>query len=217
MLALVLLIAQADPKDYSDADLGLKWVSEKKEASGFIVGGKNPTALIKTLKEINGRPIADLEKDMRPGAAGEVGSRAGFLGPTESLLAVMAADNAYVVDELGLTHQALARPLRVFGAIGHREWKEAMDGKGHEFTYQGRRFRVMIVQFKGYQESPFMDDTRTDTDVTVENLDTKKSLKYSLLVPDLIERYGFYEGTGTQYRVAPKEALAVLDFIKPAK
>jgi hypothetical protein len=217
MLALVLLIAQADPKDYTNADLGLKWVAEKKEPSGFIVGGKNPTALIKTLKEINGRPVADLEKDMRPGAPGEVGSRAGFLGPKESLVAVMAADNAYVVDELGLTHQALARPLRVFGAIAHREWKEAMDGKGHEFAYHGRRFRVKAVRYKGYQESPFLDDTRTDTDVTVENLDTKKSLKYSLLVPDLIERYGFYEGTGTPYRVDPKAALAVLDFIKPAK
>jgi hypothetical protein len=217
MLALLLLIAQADPKDYKDADLDLKWVAEKKEASGFIVGGKNPTALIKSLKEINGRPVADLEKDMRPGAAGEVGSRAGFLGPKESLVAVLAADNACVVDELGLTHQALARPLRVFGAIAHREWKEAMDGKGYEFAYHGRRFRVKAVRYKGYQESPFLDDTRTDTDVTVENLDNKKSLKYSLLVPDLIERYGFYEGTGTPYRVDPKAALAVLDFIKPAK
>jgi hypothetical protein len=153
---------------------------------------------------------------MRPGAEGEVGSRAGFLGPKESLLSVMAADNAYVVDELGLTHQALARPLRVIGAIGRREWKEAMEEEGHEFTYQGR-FRVKVVRYKGYQKSPFMDDTRTDTDVTVENLDTKKSLKYSLLVPDLIDRYGFYEGTGTPYRVDPKEATAVLDFIKPAK
>jgi hypothetical protein len=62
MLALVLLIAQADPKDYTDADLGLKWVAEKKEPSGFVVGGKNATALIKTLKEVNGRPVADLEK-----------------------------------------------------------------------------------------------------------------------------------------------------------
>ena len=31
----------------------------------------------------------------------------------------------------------------------------------------------------------------------------------------MIERYGFYEGTGTPYRVAPRDIMAVLDFLKP--
>ena len=34
------------------------------------------------------------------------------------------------------------------------------------------------------------------------------------LVPLMIERYGFYEGTGTPYRVDPQQILKVLDFLK---
>jgi hypothetical protein len=33
----------------------------------------------------------------------------------------------------------------------------------------------------------------------------------------MIERYGFYEGKGTPYRVEPGKVLEVLDFIKPLK
>src|SRR5262245_31858515 len=66
------------PKDYKDFDLkvlGVGFVEPKKDdKTGFVVGGKNDTALIRKLAEINGRPIADLETAMRPGAQGEEGS-----------------------------------------------------------------------------------------------------------------------------------------------
>ena len=34
------------------------------------------------------------------------------------------------------------------------------------------------------------------------------------VVPDMIERYGFYEGKGTPYRVDPKKIVEVFDFLK---
>jgi hypothetical protein len=203
--------AQA-PDDFTKVDpekLGVKLVPPKKDpATGFVVGGKNPTALVRKLTELNGRKIPDLERDMRPGAM----SRAGFLGKDEKLLDVLAADNAFVVEELGLTHQELARHLRVVGAIAlkHR-------GGPKEFTYHGRKFKVMSVSFLGYQESPFRDGTRTDSDATVRNLTNGKKLTYSLLVPLMIERYGFYEGKGTSYRVDPRAVLEVFDFLRKAK
>jgi hypothetical protein len=211
------------PKDYKDvdpADLGVKPVPEAKDPkTGFVLGGKNPTALIKGLTEINGRTVADLEADMRPGAKSEVGSDKGFLGADEKLLGVLAADNAYVVDELGLTHQELARHLRVLAAIGLKRFVEAQktkkpDPSAEPFTYRGRRFTVELLFSRGYQLSPFKDGTKTDTEARLTNADTGKKLGYSLLVPDMIERYGFYEGTGTPYRVAPKDIIAVLDFLK---
>src|SRR5436190_17835608 len=112
VLALLMALPPPAPgqgpvEDYTRADpqqLGVKPVPEAKDPrTGFVVGGKNPTALIKGLKEINGRTVAELEADMRPGAKTEVGSDKGFLGADEKLLDVLAADNAYVVDELGLT------------------------------------------------------------------------------------------------------------------
>ena len=102
--------ASDDEKDYKDVPLdqvGVTPVKPKKDAkTGFIVGGKNATSLIRTLTEINGRKIAALEKDMRPGASGSgefEGSRVGFLGKDEKLLDVLAMDNKFVVDKLGLT------------------------------------------------------------------------------------------------------------------
>ncbi|MBN9523251.1 hypothetical protein J0H58_32845 [bacterium] len=215
--------ASAEPPDYKDVPLkalGVEPVSEKADPkTGFVVGGKNPTARVKGLTELAGRSVADLERDMRPGAKSEVGSDKGFLGADESLVAVLAADNAYVVDELGLTHQELARHLRALAAI---EWKRQDDARkaGKEppsepFTYHGRRFRVTIGVSRGYQLSPFRDGTKTNADATVTNAATGKRLSYSLLVPDMAERYGFWEGTGTPYRVAPRDVVAVLDFLQP--
>src|SRR5262249_48693145 len=56
-------------------------VLKEDPKTGFVVGGKNATALIKKLETINGIRIADLEKKMRPGNM----SVAGFLGKDESL------------------------------------------------------------------------------------------------------------------------------------
>lgn len=216
---LVTIASCSPPRDDADADpaaLGLVWVTETKDpATGFVVGGKNATAVVKNLTRINGRTIADLEADMRPGAQSDVGSDKGFLGAGESLLAVLAADNATVVEDLGLTHQELARPLRVLAAVALKRFDR--DAGKSTVNYQGRRFSVTLKQWKGYQLSPFRDDTQTDTDVELVNLGTGEKLGYSLLVPDMIERYGFYEGTGTPYRVDPKQVVKVLDFLKPKK
>jgi hypothetical protein len=217
LLAVFLVLPPArgqDPvEDYAKVDpetLGVKPVAPREDlATGFVVGGKNATALIGKLTEIAGQPVAELERAMRPGRL----STAGFLGKKERLLDVLAADNRYVVDELGLTHQQLARPLLVLGAVAARD--ALMEPK--EVTYQGRRFKVQATRSKVSVSSPFDDGTETNTEATVENLDTAKKLTYSLLVPQMIERYGFYEGEGTRFRVDPRKIVEVFDFLAPAK
>jgi hypothetical protein len=218
LCAATLAQNKEPPKDFKDFDLkelGIEFVVPKKDPkTGFLVGGKNATALVRGLMEINGRTVAELEKDMRPGARTEdfEGSDKGFLGPEEKLLDVLAADNHFVVDELGLTHQELARHLRVLAAIG--DWQVKQGKPEVEFLYHGRRMTVQRRYFKGYQFSPFRDGTKTSTDATIHNLSNGKKLAYSLLVPDMIERYGFYEGKGTPYRVEPQCIVEVLDFLK---
>ena len=213
LLAVLVARTPAAPPDYTNAsprDLGIKPTKPTKDPkTGFVVGGKNSTSLLKKLKEIAGRPIADLEKDMRPGAL----SGKGFLGKEERLLDVLAADNRYVVDTLGLTHQELARHLHLLGALAVKH----ASVKPREITYRGKKYRLKATCFRGFQDSPFEDGTRANCDVTVENLGSGKKVGYSLLVPFMIERYGFYEGKGTPYRVEPKTVLEVFDFLKPAK
>lgn len=200
--------------DYTEFDLesaGIKTVAPTKDPkTGFVVGGKNETKLFRKLTEINGRTIAKIEADMRPGAKTEVGSDAGFLGKDERLLEVLASDNQLVVDDLKLTHQQIARHLHALGAIASH--LEAMR-KPPEFRYHGRRFRVELQHSRGYQLSPFHDGTKHSSNATVTNLDNKATVSYALLVPFMIERYGFYEGQGTEYRVDPLAVVKVLDFL----
>ncbi len=197
-------------------DLGKYYVHpvkpHKDSGTDFVVGGRNDTALLGTLTQINGRTIAELEVDMRPGATSDVGSEAGFLGPDERLLHVLAADNRYVVDELGLTHQELAKHLHAMGTIAY--WQSDQNPQAGEFIYHGRRFKVSLVITTGTQLSPFRDGTESGSNVVVENLDNGQRLRYALLVPHMIERYGFYEGKATPYRVDPRQVVEVFDFLK---
>ena len=192
-----------DFTDVSLSELGIEWVAEKKDAeAGFIVAGRNSTATIRALTALGGRPIEELEREMRPGAA----STQGFLGREEKLLDVLAADNQYVVDQRRLTHPQLARALRALAAAGLKR-------PGQEFLYHGRRYSVSFRFYRGYQDSPFRDGTKANSEAVVRNLTNGKTLEFSLLVPDMIERYGFYEGRGTPYRVEPREILALCDFL----
>lgn len=178
--------------------------AEKDAKTGFVIGGTNATSLIQDLPEIYGRSIADLEKDMRPGAY----ATRGFLGADERLLDILVEDNRYIVEQLGLTHQELAKHLRAIGQI-------AAKSGSLEFRYHGRRFKASVRLSRWYQASPFRDGTQTNALVISDNLDSEKRLEYSLLMPDLIERYGFYEGKGTPYRLDPRKIVEFLDFMKP--
>jgi hypothetical protein len=221
LCASVVQPGQESVEDYSKVDpekLGVKPVPPRKDpATGFVVGGKNPTDLVRKLTAIAGRKIAELEKHMRPGKL----STAGFLGKDERLLDVLAADNACVVDALGLTHQELARHLHVAGAIAVGQFAEdAKAGRksaGKEFVYHGRKFKAKAMFFRGSVDSPFEDGTKTNCEATVWNLTAGKKLTYSLLVPHLIERYGFYEGKGTSYRVDPRAVVELFDFLKKSR
>jgi hypothetical protein len=184
--------------------LGFAFLESKVDPrTGFSVAGKNTNEQIRNLKSINGRPIADLEVDMRPGGY----SAEGFLGKEERLLDVLVADNLFVLEQNGLTHQDLARPLlRVgYGAVHSKVVKTA------EIRYGKLRLKIHATLSRGFQVSPFRDGTKTNAFITVENLASGKKLKYSLLVPHMIERYGFYEGKGTSYRVDPKAIIEVFE------
>ncbi len=218
VLAFLLILSspaadQPAVEDYAKIDpqqLGVKPVPASKDPkTGFVVAGKNATALVSRLTHVAGQSIADLEDIMRPGRL----SRAGFLGQDERLLDVLTADNRYVVDELGLTHQELARHLLLLGAVASKEAVAA----AKEITYHGKKYRIKATVFKASVRSPFDDGTRTSTEVALENLGNGKKLTYSLLVPQMIERYGFYEGKGTRFRVEPKAIVETLDFLKPVK
>lgn len=186
----------------TENELGLNKFEVITEKSGFKVGGANSTDLIRKLDSLAGQPIAKLQERLRP----MHDSMAGFLGQSESLIAVLTDDNDFVLSQ-NLTHQDLALPL-----LYTREHYSR--GRGKEFTYRGRRFSVQLTAYRGMQFSPFDDKTGTNVDMIIKNEDTNASLSCSGLLPDMIQRYGFYEGKGTSYRLEPSKILEVFDFLK---
>ena len=205
-----------DYKEVNFLDLDIVLLSpEEDRKTGFVVAGKNSSSLIRGLKQINGRTIKALEDDMRPGKS----SSAGFLGKDEKLLDVLVKDNEYVVDQLGMSHQELARQLYTLEAIYHKLNGKINDKEPVRCTYCNRRYEIWVSATRqgtgiGGQESPFKDGTATNAVVKVHNLDNGQKLEYSALVSGMVERYGFYEGKGTPFRVEPKQLVEVFDFLK---
>ena len=140
---------------------------------------------------------------MRPGAE----SFKGFLGEKESLLDVMAADNKLVVDDWKRTHQELARHMR--GAGGHRERRSA--GRNSSITADASGSSSSCSAVSSLHLS--MTVRRRVPTPIVRNLDSGKEIRYSLLVPDMVERYGFYEVRGLSTGWIPRKLLGVLDFV----
>jgi hypothetical protein len=185
-------------KELSPDELGIQACPVVKETSGFAIGGQNSTETIKGLQTINGLSISDLEGSMRPSQV----SSGGFLDRSQSLVDVLAADNEYVLAQ-GLSHQELAKHLKYAMAIRNR-------GFGHEFEYNGSTFKIAAVTWRGWQDSPFRDGTTASTDYLLTNMKTGRGIAFSGLVPEMIERYGFYEGN-CRYRVDPAEVLKVFE------
>ena len=178
-----------------------------RDAGGLVIAGTNFSSQIRRCETINGISIAELERRMRPGNIDENGSIAGFLGKDEELLDVLVADNDFVRRN-GFTHRQLAIPLL---QISDRAIEMMKTGRGpFEFKHAGTDWRVESTFTRGFQLSPFDDGTKTRTDFTVTNLQNDVTIKYSRLVLLMIERYGFYEGNETSYRVDPGDIIKVL-------
>jgi hypothetical protein len=181
-------------------------------SSAFKPGERNSTDAILSLTHLNERAIADIEREMRPGK----GSQAGFLGADESLVEVLAADNEAVA-KLGLTHGDIAQ--KISGVIDLvRANRVTFNSRSfppvsEPFVYDGRRYRIEVQQSKGLQFSPFGDGAGS-ADYRLTDLETGKSIFFSDLHPDMIAKYGFYEGKGTTYRLNPEDAAAVFGLAK---
>lgn len=222
-------------KEVPPIEVGLDMV-KTTQPDGFKIGGLNTTEQIRRLKEINGKPIDDLElmmqrredfafmtpeqrekymdaiKSDRPLSELLKYKSDVFLGYDEKLLDIMAGDNDYALSK-GLTHQDLGLPLLYAARM--------YDLGIGEFILGGKRFQIGSTGFStlGFQSSPFQDGTSSlDHDLTITNLDTGKTIPlFSTLLGPMIYRYGFYEGYRSKYRIGPEEILKVFDFLDPDK
>ncbi len=174
-----------------------------KDKSGFVIGGENSTATIRSLTSLNGHSIDLLEKVMYPSSEDNKDylshtSSVGFLNHEEKLLDVMAKDND-TVQKYSLTHSQLAYPL--FQILKQTN----MSSRG-TCQFQGQTYQYSDTTSKGWQYSPFLDDTQGTTIITLKKPGTKEELEFTNIGAHMILRYGFYQGN-TPYRVEPKNII----------
>ncbi len=175
---------------------------EFKESSGFILGGRNDPKLIRNIKELASKSIADLEAILR-------NSKEPYLGANESLLKRMARDQKKV-NRLKLTHQKLIMPLLRMSA------QYELIKKGLKFKYKGSKFslRQNIDQENPTWESPFGHEIEYDFIYEFKNLSTKKTLVITYVMMDSIRRFGFYGGKVTVCRIRPRTIASFLKIKK---
>jgi len=146
---------------------------------------------------------------MRPRAL----SKAGFLGPHESLRAVMAAD-ALAIERIGVTFEMLATALEALIAAANAErTREAVVGGTH---------RVRIRQSLGFQICPWSPDPQrvqctgraldfSSLDWSIENLRTGRALNGPGLIVHLMHDHHFCEGRESPCRVDPVVLAELLE------
>ena len=159
-----------------------------------------------------------IEAVMRPGAS----SQAGFLNDDENLADVILVDNT-VLKALDITYDQIAdRMETVTGKARRLAFLE--DNKGKDYWRVVEKgvlvgnLKISWVSYRGYQACPFGcegQDALSDTDYTVTNTKTGKSIFFSKLHMHLLRRHQFFEGH-TKYRLDPRACVEVLE-VEPDK
>jgi len=128
----------------------------------------------------------------------------GFLGTDErKLIDIMAADDAVVRQRL-TTHQAIAEQMKRFKDLGSA-------GLG-EFITLDEIFEVKVESVRGLLPSPFGGPGMYGKiNTTVHNKRLQRSITYTDLHIHFIEEHGFYEGTGSPFRLEPDDLIDILE------
>jgi hypothetical protein len=160
----------------------------------------------------SGIDIAELEARMRPGGF----SRAGFLGPSESLLEVLTADDLSM-RQAGQTFEAVAAALEVLiSAAAASPSREASVGGRHH---------IRIKQYLGFQICPWSPDphhaqcamgearglTYSSLDWHLQNLRTGREIDGPGLIVHLMYDHHFCEGRESPNRVDPIALIQLLE------
>jgi hypothetical protein len=148
---------------------------------------------------------------MRPG----IFSQSGFLGPEESLRAVLESDDA-ILDQLGLAAETLALRLNALLAAALAI---------HRATTTVSPYTIRIQRYKGPQICPFApephenpcpgpppsDNRFASIDWNIHNTRNNTHLSGPGLIVHLIHAHHFFEGPQSPYRVDPRALAHLLE------
>lgn len=137
-------------------------------------------------------------KNMQPGVI----SAEGFLGDDHRNLADIIEADEESMQKLGLDFKDVCKELR-------RLEKEARSALGDPKTVDGK-YLVRADEAMGKLPSPFEDGVYEKVNITVENTENKCRIMFTELSIHLIEKYHFFEGKGSTYRIEPHDLKQLL-------
>lgn len=171
----------------------------------------------RSFESLSPKDIDDIQKIMLPGGKSE----SGFLLHGDSLRDIYEADRKFL-EKLGITYQQISDVLTtvLHKAIRkrHHHYEKTKDFWPEEGFLVDGRYRVKIVTYMGAQTCPFQDpeDKRYfgyeygDSDITVTDEKTGRTLKYNTLLPHMIEHHHFFESPNVSHRLNPENVIDML-------
>lgn len=186
------------------ADVGLPPATRRTEDTAEILASTG----------MNGHSKEWLERRMRPGIVihpdGFDSSEDGFLGFDDDLNQTRARDNDLLA-EVDCTHADLVDALRLCAHLievwGLDRFALAADGVTYTASRSGHQ---------SSQRSPFGDDSQGWAVYTVTNTATGAACMPSELGIHLVDKYFFYQGPGTSFRMYPEDVIRTFGYLLDA-
>jgi len=126
----------------------------------------------------------------------------GFLGDDDRKLVDIIQADQQSFARLGITAAGIAERLEKLAILG----SDLME----EEVLVESRYRIKVRDDRGKIPSPWGDGLFEKGDVDLIDNQTGKTLKWNKLTLRLLSAHGFCGGTGSEYRIDPDEAVAIL-------
>jgi hypothetical protein len=144
--------------------------------------------------------LQEAQARMAPGVI----ARDGFMGSDRRSLSEIIAADAAEVARLGLSDEAIAARMAELRDSGYPGLGDPVEVAPH--------FSVRVESERGKLPCPFGDSGgHRKTLVTVLNKALGRSVSYTDLGIHLVKEHGFYEGSGSAFRLEPADLKEVLD------
>jgi len=144
--------------------------------------------------------LKQVQEKMKPGVI----SRDGFLGKDRrNLIDILVEDDAEV-KRMNLDHQTIARRMIELRDAGMRGLGDFISVEPH--------YEIRVDSVRGKLPCPFGDPgIFPKTNTVIRNLKKNREITYTDLNIHMIMAHGFYEGTGSPFRVEPVDLVDILD------
>lgn len=175
-------------------------------------------------------PKEELDK-LKERLISTVFSHARFLMPGQSLSEIAKKDSE-TLKEIGITYDQIGDKLKsiIIRIVNlyKKESPKEMEKSGEYLSITrfkfvlDSKFEVRVISyFRGLQECPFQEYTKTGCeieascyDIKITNKDLGEEIKFGGLLPHLFKAHEFAEGEGCGYRLDPAKAAKVLQLEK---